>query len=263
LPGPDYVDGYCTAGCDTDADCSAGGHCTAFPGDGGTTVNLCTADCSTDAECRAGYACYDRDGNGESECWLAATGTGAVGSACTFIWQCSGDENGACLTEADGFRQGYCTQVCSATMPCPTGSHCGVTDTATGDGICLADCTTGSCRLEGAGYVCSDIDGDTASECFHGGTGVIGSPCAQTWDCTPDWNALCIPEDPSGRFPGGYCTVLCGGTCPTGSTCVGIFTDGSAACLDNCSGTGMGDCRSDYMCTALDSSASVCYDDGT
>lgn len=267
---PAWLGGYCTVvGCTTDSDCAstAGGHCSALGGE----VSVCTESCTTDADCRnPGYACYDADGNGSNECWVAATGPGAVGSACQFTWQCSGGARGGCVGATQGFRDGYCVvRGCTAggtgATGCPTGSHCALIDPTSGGGVCLADCTTGSCRLDGDGYLCTDVDADTVSECFAAGTGTsgFGGACNGYWDCASGVGAICIPQQPDGSFPGGYCSSNCAAAtdCATGTTCIPIFADGSAACLDNCTGTGMGDCRAGYTCVPLESgTASVCFD---
>lgn len=261
ITNPEWVDGYCTVlDCTNDTDCTstAGGHCSEV----GAGANVCTAGCTSDADCRTpGYACYDVDGNGRNECWPAATGTGAVGSACQFTWQCSGRELGVCLNESSGFRSGYCA-VFGCTpggTDCPTGSHCISVGSAN---ICVDDCATNAdCRADG--YRCFDADGAGANECWPAatGTGAVGAPCTGTWDCAGGPLGVCATDDPDTaevEWPNGYCLLDCRSSgCPSGSTCVEASATQSW-CIDNCTGTGMGDCRAGYECLALDATTNAC-----
>lgn len=247
----DFFGGYCSAFCTSDADC-ASGHCTEL-----RDFSVCTASCRTDADCRApGYACFDLDEDGRKECWPAATGTGDVGSACQFIWECAGGEDGACITEEDGFRDGYCVQRCGTGASCPSGSHCALVDPSSGEGICLADCTPGSCRHDGRGYLCEDVDGDSVTECIPGGSSTVGGPCESDWDC--ETGMTCLPEQPDGAFPGGYCTKECdlSNSCPSGE-CIHFTAIDISICLSVC--TTVDDCRTGYGCHPIDDDLSICF----
>lgn len=83
----------------------------------------------------------------------------------------------------------------------------------------------------------------------------IGDACgASGGDCsTIHPRASCVDGFGTyGPFPGGYCTLFCGGrdTCPAGSGCAGISASGAFYCLEQC--TSPSDCRTSegYTCMA-------------
>ncbi len=167
------------------------------------------------------------------------------------------------MTEDNGLRDGYCVlRGCTAggtgTTGCPSGSHCSV-PTGETTGYCIDNCASNAdCRADG--YLCYDIDADSAKECWAAttGSGAVGAACSGSWDCAGGVNGFCAPAQEDGTFPGGYCMVDCSSaSCPSGSTCITGGT--TAVCLDNCSGTGMGNCRSGYTCTDTGTGTSVCY----
>ena len=69
---------------------------------------------------------------------------------------------------------------------------------------------------------------------------LVGGPCMNNTECD---KLLC---DLSARFPGGTCTISCGGSghCPQNSSCAELAT--GWVCLVNCMATS--DCRTDYLC---------------
>lgn len=75
----------------------------------------------------------------------------------------------------------------------------------------------------------------------------IGSPCVDRVDCA---SGFCLQEErydePTG-WTGGYCSDLCGGTCPEGSSCQILGED--TVCLVDCEVTA--DCRDGYVCHSV------------
>lgn len=230
-----WPDGYCTAGCTQDSDCGEANNC---GGDG-----VCVRGCEDDSQCRQGYRCHDFDGDNVKECAPYGSGSGDVGDACDSYADCAGDLVGFCIHRPTEIKDGYCTVKCSADADCPTGSHC-----PPNGGNCLQDCTdNGDCR--GEGYACDDIEGDGDKECFVSatGTGQVGDPCVNRWDCGGGSFGGCIFEDADGFFSGGYCTLECGAngtTCTAGSSCYTEAAD--PYCLKDCSAASQ--CRNGYDC---------------
>ena len=257
-----FRQGYCyTVGCTSDADCASGSHCGYI--DANTNEGVCIADCTTNADCRAdGYACYDADGDMKTECWPAGTGSSPVGGPCSALWECSGGPGARCIGDGTDFYQGYCTIVgCTANGGCPTGSHCGRIDQATGEGQCMADCTADTdCRP--TGYLCYDYEGNGTNECWPAGTGngAVGDPCSGIWDCSGGRDAICFREQSDGTWPGGYCSLRCDiNSCPQGSMCYAA-SSAVRVCLDECGPNAS--CRPNYTCTDVsnppDGTGDVC-----
>lgn len=188
---------------------------------------------------------------------------GWIGGPCQTAADCP-FAGGRCLTAADGWPDGTCTQDCTQFCPDQAGALNPVTfcidDDQAGDGsgLCLSRCddtlSPTGCR---AGYVC-------LPEKRQGQTSVIryacvpeagvpgrptpafdiGAACATASDCN---RAACITD-----LPGGYCTQercdVVG--CPSGSTCFGFGLEGYTACLRTCQGSA--ECRQGdgYVCDA-------------
>jgi len=148
---PVWSDGYCTQVCQVT--CPTGSHCAGIFG------GACVSDCTATSDCRPGYTCRDIDTDQVNECLPSATGAGAVGDACTQLADCSGDADGACITEdatTGEFAGGYCTLFCDVNA-CPAGAVCA--EDGGMNRLCLDTCTTAAdCRT---GYSCSQIT-DTA-----------------------------------------------------------------------------------------------------
>ncbi len=164
--------------------------------------------------------------------------------ACSSYADCSGGELGFCLIKPGEIKDGYCTVKCGETGMCPAGSTCGGTN-------CLKTCNDDNdCR--GEGYACADIGGDNTKECFVSatGTGEVGDPCINRWDCGGGALGGCLFEEADGLWSGGYCTLECtpGPTrsCPGDSRC---FDAASPFCVDGC--TMQSDCRENYECARL------------
>lgn len=127
--------------------------------------------CAGAEQCRDDYDCYDLDKTGDRECWPSAKGSGAPGTPCTRLRDCTGGVHGRCAVEdARGhFRGGMCTWDCSdPDVRCPAGSAC-VNTVANVPGAqshrwCLPTCSSDSqCR---AGYSCQSLESGKPSVCF-------------------------------------------------------------------------------------------------
>jgi hypothetical protein len=193
---------------------------------------------------------------------------GDIGQTCGSDTDC----NEFCATEGDGFRDGYCSQVCDETLPCPTGSAC--VQVTRDQSWCLDECDAGAdtrdCR---AGYGCAvsvtlpaplcipgctdDTDCPTGNVCNPSNGGSCydpdaewGDPCTGASEC-PD-GAFCFGESFRG-WPGGMCIAFgcdpastTGGGCPTDTVCIPGGRSGFGRCIPTCE-TG-DDCRDAYDC---------------
>ena len=259
-----YPGGYCTAGCNTSTSsgsCPSGSHCGLT---GSSDSGICLESCTQDSDCgRSDYSCLDTDNDGNSECYPVGSGSTDVGGSCSVVTDCSGGENGDCVSEGTTYKGGYCTwRFCNASNSCPSGSHCSFD--SSGDGYCLKDCSTdGDCRT--SGYSCYDVDGDSTDECYVAGTGSqsVGESCQGLWECDSGENASCPNNH---HFTDGYCLKTgCGNSgvsCGSGTHCVFSSTT-SSACFQDC--TFDSDCsRSGYSCFDVDGDFDQeCYPAGT
>lgn len=230
--------GYCTAACRGNADCGINSHCGFKNADGD---GYCLRTCAQNTDCRGPeYECYDVDDDEAAvrECAPVASGAGQVGDACEGFGDCSGGQLGACIGQANGWKAGYCSRICSdaAGEGCPTGSHCGLRDATTGKGYCVKDCANDTqCRADG--YRCWDGDGVAGNDCVPAatGTGAVGGACGAIWDCGGDEDGYCLGEDDD--WKAGYCTRSCGTgkpACPGGSHCGYVGATGVGACVADC-----------------------------
>ena len=179
-----------------------------------------------------------------------------------------------CAAPSDGFRDGYCTSICSPDQPCPDGSSCVRVNRH--QSLCLNQCNPAAeereCR---AGYGCAasprlehpvcipgctdDTDCDQGRVCNPEGGGSCYNPDATWGDACGDFDdcpdgGFCYAEEFRG-WPGGMCMVFgCdpasadGGGCPGGTVCIESGRPGFGSCLPSC--TDSSDCRSAYDCTA-------------
>jgi hypothetical protein len=249
--GDPVTDGYCSQGCLDDGDCPNGTHCGFF--DAG--IGVCLDNCNADGDCRQpDYECFDADSDVTDECWAVGSGAGQVGDACAEHGDCAGGQDGWCIHDSLGWKNGYCTREFTAADPCPAGSHRTFFDSTSGTGICAKDCgSSGDCRDDG--YLCFDADGDAVTECAAAatGSGQIGEPCQELYDCAGDEDGFCFTQDDGWRD--GYCSQACNATtaCPNGSHCSDADGDGEGVCVDDCLGSGQ--CRFDgYLCLDFDDS---------
>lgn len=201
------------AQCGTVADCAGGpdARCAArFSATQGVdpeAPRYCTETCDQSSEtntCPTDYKCF------LNRCQLAPEPEN-VGGPCTSINDCGGDgiTGNRCLSELQGWRDGYCTSFALQTE-CPPGTH-----QADGQiGGCAKDCSSDAdCR--GLGYACLDIDDDGVRECSrqNNGSSDFGGSCEGAWDCGFSDDSICVE---------GECNLNCffGTTpCPAGTAC--------------------------------------------
>ncbi|MDX9720077.1 MAG: M43 family zinc metalloprotease [Myxococcota bacterium] len=146
-----YVFGYCSRACSSDADCS-GGICN----DIGGGVLRCLASCDNNAQCRFGYSCVNLGSGGV--CNPAEGGnpvrnpTGAAdGAACSRDIDCLG---GTCIL-SDDFPAGYCTTSSCDVVGCASGSSATCVNLDR-EAVCFANCNESTdCR---EGYRCTSLD---------------------------------------------------------------------------------------------------------
>jgi hypothetical protein len=139
-------------------------------------------------------------------CQTTASQTG-VGAPCASFSTCAGH---ICFTPSGTqYVGGYCSQVCSASATCPTGSSCSPYLVA-GTSYCLQDCAwdggAGGCR---ANYVCDRYllpappSPNPAPSCIAACTS--GADCPLTGQCS---NGFCC---------GKQYFRCCGTSCSTGT----------------------------------------------
>ncbi|MFH1808136.1 MAG: hypothetical protein ABIJ09_05290 [Pseudomonadota bacterium] len=182
---------------------------------------------------------------------------------CTAHTQCegySGQYGGVfCQPLHEGSTAYYCLQDCTNDAGlCQPGESCD----AAGNCIPVNGCGGNECSQANPTGTCPaglECQGGTCVR-VGGGTGPIGSACAQGSDCS-DAGAQCYPFVSNGQetgFVDGYCIQFgCdSAACPGGSSCVQVG-DTSYACLDSClSGA---DCRPGYDCLRAGDGVAVCY----
>lgn len=174
------------------------------------------------------------------------------GASCATDAECLG---GLCLTDAEGYPDGYCTTPDCDGSGCSNifGAECLSVE---GRGpLCFESCSEVSpCR---PGYDCLAVGADQV--CLpsgFGGTyaaaGSIGAPCGNGAECS---SGTCLTN-----FVDGYCSVTgctSSSECGAGSICVQLSESTTdTACLKSC--TGATGCRFGYECFALDAEDSVC-----
>ncbi len=180
----------------------------------------------------------------EEDCIVSELDTGA-------------ETNVLCLTDEDGFPDGYCTIDDCATNGCDLNSECFAIELDTGRDleVCLALCDLdGQCLRDG--YDCFEYDGDNVCLPAEGvgsdqaPSGAVGSSCAADSECTAS-NSVCLTN-----FDGGYCTVSCtgGASCPSGSHCEQQGDE--SFCLRSCENNGT--CRFGYECSSNELSSPSC-----
>ncbi|RYZ37753.1 MAG: adhesin [Myxococcaceae bacterium] len=258
--------------------CSQGFTCAATQSTtSGATLNLCTKACQdgVPGACPAPYECRASNAVPGSSfaCLPAAAGsTTNVGAACTTDSQC-GAVVSRCLTTAqqtDGFpgwRDGYCSQACTASRDCPRGSTCatvgslgkrclddcrpGTADCRTGyscaplpeGNACIADCATNSdC---GSNAACRTCDHACIKE--KQGTRNVGEPCTQDAECGTNQQCLKLNGNPQGVCAQPCSVDAC--TCSPGNTCRPAGTASERFCFRDCE---EGTCASPLQCTAFE-----------
>ncbi len=258
------ADGVCQAPvshCVADANCPQGQIC---------SVGRCVTPraCIVNSNCPAGETCDP------------AAGVCRRNTPSGIGFPCAGDGDcGAGQQCADVALGGYCTQVCSAASPCPTGATCYAVDPNTPDqGICIQDCASaGDCAPQ---QTCVPTAGPLGGACVLAACTVdadcpadqLGSYVCQAGQCVPslscdpatgvgcDGGRACWSRNNLG-FCLGPCNVLPGivaPACGANQTCVPQAVDGSGFCaLPGIAGEGS-PCVESLTCGP----GLACYNDG-
>jgi hypothetical protein len=189
------------------------------------------------------------------------------GAPCVDNLQCLG---GRCLTDQQGYTNGYCTTLdCEESGCSGFFSECFRTEVdATQVTACYELCNfDGTCDRASEGYQCVTL-ADTGVCLPPGATnapvqGTIGSSCSTNTQCNGE-DAACLQS-----FLGGYCATL-GCTadtdCADGGACVPLNPAGTTdeekqfACMAACSSGD--DCRFGYSCQSYEGSNICLEDDG-
>lgn len=208
-PSIGFPDGYCSTGCDgTGTHCPSGSVCV---GEGFTTGSSCHLACDDDGDCRAGYQCLPINAASTdraclpscelSGCLAGETcntttgvcehdGPSAIGDACVTRVDCA--ENGRCLPDAQGFRDGLCVTECQDDGQCPSGTAC--LRFGAGSAYCAKTCTLPEdCREF---YACNPISGARPTSSARG---YCWLACLSASDCdyeTCNEYGLCGNETP-------------------------------------------------------------------
>lgn len=180
-----------------------------------------------------------------------------------------------CLTQGEGFRDGYCTSYCDEENPCGGGSACVQVDRT--QSICLRTCNPSADEREcRAGYGCAvdvqlpepvcipgctddtDCPADRTCDPTSGGNcynpeSTLGDPCDFGSDCQN--GAFCFAESWRG-WPSGMCVAFgcdpaddAGGGCPTGTVCLDTGRR-HGLCVPGCDTDE--ECRDGYACAATE-----------
>ncbi len=254
--------GYCVTRigtCTLDSQCGTGNLCVTINDPGGA-FSACMPACgSAPCECSDGQVCSNNLATSPMNKMACMPGNRSSidGEPCTGFGEC--DINSICRSDNAEHPGGQCMQIgCTIgnDSTCTSGGdgHCAMPGFVSAGNGCLDACVTdANCRLA-EGYRCFMGTAQQGRFCRHPQTGdacAVDSDCgdAGIWDCKT-----------GGSFPGGYCTLqqACNPTNGTGcsggsSLCFdppgGGTTD--AYCVDRCTGSGQGTCRSSYTCTTM------------
>lgn len=222
--------GYCVRICPAEAaDCGAGTFC--FAQEGAAQV-LCLPTCCEGGACASGYACSTAFLGQEIGAAICMPGdpSAADGTPCGSVAECDVDSN--CAPDQSG-TSGLCT-----TIGCTVGDD--ATCAPGGDGHCVDEDGEGGAPAHCVDPCeetadCATADGQRCDEdgmfCRHS---EIGDPCGADGECglTP-WDCRTEADD---DFPGGYCTIPCGGGCPDGAVCNDLLFGGADGpfCVEEC-----------------------------
>jgi len=185
----------------------------------------------------------------------------AIGRACAADTDCGDTPGATCANSFLQFRAvdvapgGYCTQSCTASAECGTGSAC-VGARFGNPGHCSIGCEgDGDCR---DGYYCAQLAmmvdaGVVSATCqphppIDGlADGIVGAGCTDDADC--DTGSCLLQERiTSATYPGGYCTGSCveDVECGKGGVCSPGFLGAIGVCYLGCKHDP--DCREGYRC---------------
>ena len=204
-----FPGGYCSQGCEgTGSPCPPGAVCV---GEGFTTGSSCHVACTSNADCRGGYQCLPVAAGGSAKaclpsCVLSPCLTGEVCNAATGVCEHDGPsgiggpcatrvdcaDNGRCLPDTQGFRDGMCVTECQDDGACPDGTVC--LQLGPGQAFCMPTCTRPEeCREF---YACHPIRG---TEATAEARGYCWTACLSASDCgyqTCNKYGLCGNETP-------------------------------------------------------------------
>ncbi|MEZ0313987.1 MAG: S8 family serine peptidase [Myxococcota bacterium] len=204
-----FPSGYCSQGCEgSGSACPSGSICV---GEGFTTGSSCHVACADHGDCRTGYQCLPLTSGSAvkaclpscvlSPCLAGETcntetgvcehdGASATGEACTTRVDCA--DNGRCLPDNQGYRDGMCVTECQDDGVCPAGTAC--VQLGVGQAFCMPTCTLPEdCREY---YACHPIRGTQATATVRG---YCWTACLSASDCgyeTCNEYGLCGNETP-------------------------------------------------------------------
>lgn len=253
LTDPSAATPFCTSGCNVQATnpCAPPFVCKSSAVFAGAGFNGACLPPGPDAVTRVGRPCTE-----------ATVATCGPSSAVCF----DENEGGALPSGAKQWTGGYCSQSCSDTKPCPTGSSC--VDLGGGSRSCLQNCRPGSgdCR---DGYACASVTGGEGGVCLSACAGdadcpnaaggpsycrtcdgvcfakeqpatPVGSHCTTDAQCGPAQSCFFFSHDSQNGVCTQPCMTACG-ACPNGSSCRTVPPTGQRLCLKDCT---LGTCDS-------------------
>lgn len=224
-------------------------------------------------------------------------GNQVPGEQCFSHSECAATGNDPiCLTQQEGFPDGYCSEFCDLASPVCAGDAICVDPVAIGgkpisvNGICVDTCTSNAdCR---PGYECidrgvgplvcvtapegqcndyTDNDGDFLVDCedpdcqakaaCQAGVKATGQPCTVNGECFANMSdPICLTEFNFG-YPNGYCSQFCDPGLPNDCGPAALCAKGwvfadSSVCLDTCNV--QADCLPGYFCVDFGFPKQVC-----
>ena len=259
-PGPIKwpPEGFCTRGCNENADCGMGNFCDA-------TIKLCLPSCCSEVvegqACSDGRLCTDNLASflplSEDSC-LPGRADAADGDPCVNFYDCNIDSfcrisdlespNGACHTAS-------CTLGNNASCAPGGDGRCvawPLFDAFQGMPMCIDSCDVDADCRESDGFRCFD-DPVVGKFCRHP---QVGEPCVLPTDCGSAslWDCRTGAD-----FPNGYCTNASQRECTVGATSTSCSptstcfdpnggTAGDQFCVAKCDQADPTRCRTGYSC---------------
>ena len=253
---------------------------------GGSSV--CIPDCMSDQECPITKSCNVMSGFCE-----APPGMTPTGQPCAGAFECaSNNDDPYCISEQQGFPQGYCSEECNLMMDdCAGDAVC--VDVNNGFALCLDGCVADA-DCQAPGYECAplapgvsvclptpepesdcanliDDDQDGLFDCqdpdcqampvCKAGMTATGLPCSMSSECAANMSdPFCVDEATYG-WPAGYCSEYCdlmNDDCAGDAVCVDIgLPNGSGICFDGC--MAQANCTTPgYACSTFGPMTKVC-----
>lgn len=268
--------GYCAmVNCKANSDCANDERCVRVEG-----IPSCMKLCDTSTECRTAdnHECVTQTDIEQATVKICTMkeGTAQVGDFCEVNLDCVSKQ---CEVLATGVCNDSAKSFCKTHQDCPVVDRIsGVCTQTKVVGMCVAECDPfgapcadgGVCASSGTGYRCLKGCTDTGEcrkdanfQCLVGTTKsngefacvladrIVGAECTSSYNCAD--GQVCRTN-----FPEGYCTRPCPGgsaDCPFPGVCVTIGNE--AVCAKRCLFDN--ECRTDYECKSVISSATVCW----